>query len=91
MKKKMLANKTNFLTLLIVFTFASAVLARTTEEVTRNIAIAGLVIAGVAFLMTCCLCLGGAGMGMFHFSRNRDNEGRGTSNPPIEVRTGNAL
>lgn len=54
------------------------VFARTTEQVTRSIAIAGLVIAGVTFLLACLMCLAGAGVSVFRMLQGRDgNDGRG--------------
>jgi hypothetical protein len=48
---------------------------RTKEDVTRNIALAAIVIGGVAFLMTCFLCCGGMGMGMFNMFNRRSGGG----------------
>ncbi len=65
-----------------LFFFLSTLLGveanRTKEDVTRNIAIAAIVIGGVAFLMTCLMCCGGMGMGIFNVFRGRGG-GEGAS------------
>lgn len=47
------------------------VAARTSAQVTRDIAIAGLIIAGITFLMTCLMCMAGAGMGVLRMMKDR--------------------
>lgn len=81
--------------IVLLIAFTVAVYARTTEQVTRDIAIAAVVIAGVTFLMTCCICMGGAGLHVFRLLQGRDDDGRnrndntgGNSSNPVGIRSG---
>lgn len=81
--------------IVLVIAFAVTIDARTTEQVTRDIAIAGVVIAGVTFLMTCCICMGGVGLHVFRLLQGRDDDGRnrndntgGNSSNPVGIRSG---
>ena len=69
---------------LCLFFFLSTLLSveanRTKEDVTRNIAIAAIVIGGVAFLMACLMCCGGMGMGMFNLFGGRGGGGGASGN-----------
>jgi hypothetical protein len=84
----MLGNNISLLPILVIFTFLGSALAKTTEEISRDIAIAGVVIAGVTFLMICFICLASDGLARFHSARNGHTERRENTNTanPMEVR-----
>lgn len=53
--------------------------ALSSAVITRDIAIAAIVIGGVAFLMVCSICMTAAGMGIFQLLSG--NQGHRNANP----------
>ena len=56
------------------------VAARTSAQVTRDIAIAGLIVAGITFLMACLMCMAGAGIGVLRMLEDRTGHHRDNNN-----------